>query len=89
LRNRLNDTPAPRATTRWLRAGILVLLLAAYAAPAALTTGTETVHITEGNTQEAITAAHGDDIVAARRTFSDPTFGDPTFDTQGVHAWAG
>jgi len=88
MRNRLNDIPAPRATTRWLRAGILVLLLAAYAAPAALTPIT-TAHLTEGNTQETITAAHGSDIVVSKRKSTDPTSDGPTFEMQGVHAWAG
>jgi len=77
-----------------------VLLLAAYAAPAALTTGTEpvqttsertsiaAVHITEGVTREAVTAAHGGDIVVSRRTSDDPD--GPRFEeTDGVHAWAG
>ena len=99
MRNRLNDILEPLATTGWLRAGILVLLLAAYAAPAALTTGAEpaqttsehtsiaTVHITEGDTREAVTATYGGDIVVSHRRFDDRKPWMPK--RSSVHDWAG
>ena len=88
MRNLLSNPLARPSTTRWLRAGILVLLLATYAALAAPTTGAEpvqttgahaavvTVHIAEGD---------GGDTLARLRDFGDPSM--PS--TDGAHAWAG
>ena len=97
MRNLLSNPLARPAATRRLRAGILALLLATYAAVAAPATGAEpvqatgahaaiaTVPIAEGNTREADTAVHGGDIVVSLRMLEGPSMPSP----DGAHAWAG
>ena len=97
MRNLFSNLVRPLAATGWLRAGILVLLLAAFAALAAPAAGAEpvettnahalidTVQNTGGEAHEAVAAVHGVDIVASRRTPK----GAPEQSFDGVHAWAG